>query len=698
MTEKYKDTQVIYLENNYRSSGAILLAAVEVIQQDKARADRPFAATHPVGTRPVMRTLPGAGDEAQWIVKELNRVRALSNSMIRLNDVAILVRSAALSRLIEAELAKAGLPYRMVGGFRFFDRLEIKLILDYLRVINNPDNNDALARIINVPSRKIGDKTVKSLIETAESTKRSIWKLLCDYKRGITSEETTKIKSAKKGILSFVTIISIGQKKLEELGRSVTLVELIECINEEIGLEDHLKKQHDGDYESRLANIEELIQQAAEFSNMDDLREDDSLPTVEGLSQEESISADLLGRYLATVALSSETKVEEGKEPIDQVTISTIHGAKGLEWPVVFIPAVHSGSIPHYRAEEPDEERRLLYVAMTRAKALLYLSRPESDSRKEDTSTSMFVEGNALKRLLDCYGPSLKYGDVQCMGHILGRECPPEPRVSDILDRVPSIEDDFLLAKGKRKTGKRQVSEGSYGIASGRDLNHYAAATATMNTGFVPATSHLHNLDQRKLNPIDGNRKRPASPSRSETDRCVQKTKLGSSKIKPKRAIDSFFGRKGSSTTEAVEIIDLTLSPPPFSKSSRDAPGSQRPGAAPKRHDHYRPPLPRDLSDHRPLARPNAHRPRIPSSESKAYPFLSSPPEATATLRLPEDSLAKNAVLEKPRTGPNPPALSTRVWTHPGSRTLGVRRGMDGWNARGGMGKSTTGTRGGRGG
>lgn len=157
MTTQYPDTITIPLEENYRSSGAILLAALEVIRQDESRIDKSLLATHTVGTQPVLRKLANAHAEAQWIVSEIKRCLILTGSLMSYNDIAILMRSASLSRIIESALGKFGIPYRMVGGARFYDRVEVKLMLDYLRVINQPDNNDAFARIVNVPPRRIGD-------------------------------------------------------------------------------------------------------------------------------------------------------------------------------------------------------------------------------------------------------------------------------------------------------------------------------------------------------------------------------------------------------------------------------------------------------------------------------------------------------------------------------------------------------------
>lgn len=173
MTRRYPDTVTIPLEENYRSSGAILLTALEVIRQDQARLEKNLLPTHSVGTQPVLRKLANAHMEAQWIVVEMRRCLALTGDLMNFNDVAILMRSASLSRVIESALGKAGISYRMVGGARFYDRVEVKLILDYLRVVDQPDNNDAFARVCNVPSRRVGNssKLTDKITERANQLK-----------------------------------------------------------------------------------------------------------------------------------------------------------------------------------------------------------------------------------------------------------------------------------------------------------------------------------------------------------------------------------------------------------------------------------------------------------------------------------------------------------------------------------------------
>jgi DNA helicase-2/ATP-dependent DNA helicase PcrA len=385
MQRLYPDTLVVILEENYRSSGAILLAALEVIQQDESRPAKTLLPTHCVGTRPVLRKLPSAGIEALWIVFEIKRAIALTGNLFALNDIAILIRSASLSRHIESALGKSGIPYRMVGGYRFFDRAEVKIVLDYLRVISQPDSNDALARIFNVPPRRIGETTVKALLDEAETKKITLWSLVRNAVQGNVTLKTRILKTAEQGLSSFINLILSARKKLLESDEvQFSLVQLVEFLMRKLNFKEYLEKSHPEDHEARWANIEELVAQASDFSGpaLSQYEEEETLPDIEGLEQRKYSSiSDSLSRFLANVALSSEVKDgDEGAR--DQVTISTIHAAKGLEWPVVFIPAVYDGSIPHSRAEDTDEERRLLYVAMTRAKALLYMSCPMKNSQK----------------------------------------------------------------------------------------------------------------------------------------------------------------------------------------------------------------------------------------------------------------------------------------------------------------------------
>ncbi|KAI9715256.1 MAG: hypothetical protein M1812_006067 [Candelaria pacifica] len=430
MRTQYPDTLVVLLEQNYRSSGSILLVAMEVIQQDQSRPAKTLLPTHCVGTRPVFRQLQSASIEAEWIVSEIQRSTALTGNLLTYTDVAILVRSASLSRHIEAAFGRSGIPYRMVGGHRFFDRFEVKVLLDYLRIINQPDNTDALARIINIPPRKVGDTTVKRLLEEAEAKNVTLWSLVSKCARGHSMGSMKITKATEQGLEAFLDIISTSRRLTQPAAKNVSLVDLLVSLMKKLSFKEYLEKSHPEDHEVRWSNVQELLAQAAEFTgdkvSEDGDEDDEALPHLEGITQSEvSTTEDPLSRFLANVALSSNVRSEdEESSPEGQVTISTIHAAKGLEWPVVFIPAAYEGSIPHSRAEDTDEERRLLYVAMTRAKVLLYLSCPLKSSQNEPTTMSSFLTHNPVESLLDTSGPAFTHSVVQSIAHILGRLTP----------------------------------------------------------------------------------------------------------------------------------------------------------------------------------------------------------------------------------------------------------------------------------
>ncbi|KAF1834207.1 UvrD-helicase-domain-containing protein [Decorospora gaudefroyi] len=364
MRTDYPESVVINLENNYRSSGYILSSAMAVIEQDESRPQRSLIATHGVGEQPTLRHLVSANIEAMWIVEEIHRTRTLLAGLLSYNDYAILLRSSSLSLQIERALGQAGIPYRMVAGTKFFDRAEIRIILDYLRVISQPEHNCAVARVINVPARKVGDVTVKALLDEAEIKKITLWKLVLDVAQGRRKSESKVSFQAQKGIEQFVNVILTSREKLlPDKGRDCNLPELIGHVLKKISFESHLKQAHKENWQERWANVEELVNQATHMAtvvaNGEEIA-DDAVPIVDAIAQQQDTAADILSKFLANVTLSSAADQEGGE--LDQVTMSTIHAAKGLEWPVVFMPAVYDGSIPHSRADDEGEERHLARI------------------------------------------------------------------------------------------------------------------------------------------------------------------------------------------------------------------------------------------------------------------------------------------------------------------------------------------------
>lgn len=444
----FPETDEISLQENYRSSQSILDVSLHVIQQDKKRYQKVLLPVHTKGARPVLRKLKSSSAEGDWIISEIKRAVMMLGGMIKYGDIAILLRSASLSRHIESALGKSGIAYRMIGGHKFYERKEIKVLLDYLRVVHQPDNNDAISRIINVPRRGIGETTVKRLLEEAEIEKISLWSLLCNHCRGKRNAATKILPKMEQKLntelLRIITSLrNFAQKMVDS--SSFTLVDLIEQLIAQLDFKKYLEAEYVEDHEQRWANVQELINLAGDFMRDLGKLEDDALPEIENLDQVND--QDVLGKFLANVALASDAQ-KDGKveDKTALVTISTIHAAKGLEWPVVFVPAVYSGSIPHSRAEDLDEERRLLYVAMTRAQALLYLSCPlygSLTSGGNRVELSPFVSPFASKAFAQ-KGPSFDRAILEGVGKIIGRDIPSEKEVFGKIPPMFAPEDDMF--------------------------------------------------------------------------------------------------------------------------------------------------------------------------------------------------------------------------------------------------------------
>lgn len=434
--EDFPGTDQIALEENYRSSQSILDAALSVIQQDSSRFQKVLRPVHDKGTRPTLRRLKTSSDEARWIVSEIRRIQMMSGQMMGHGDVAILLRSAALSRQIESALGKAGIAYKMIGGFKFYDRLEIKTLLDYLRVIHQPENNDSLARIINAPKRGVGDATVKALVEEAERSSQSLWTLLVKHCRGDRVAKTKIQKAGEQKISGeLIRLVLDIQKKIKQLPNSSPygLVDIIDEVLARLNFEKHLQDTYREreDYEQRWAYVQEFRALGIDFTREWGPGLEEELPEIDGVEQVKE--NDVLGRFLSNISLAADAQQQgQDQDATAMVTISTIHAAKGLEWPVVFIPAAYTGSIPHARSEDTNEERRLLYVAMTRAKALLYISCPlvsNSYSGHSEVELSHFLE--PVARSFSQIGPDLESSRLETIGRILGRSTPTPQSIYD---------------------------------------------------------------------------------------------------------------------------------------------------------------------------------------------------------------------------------------------------------------------------
>ena len=357
--------KVIKLEQNYRSHGHILDAANALIDHNKKRLGKNLWTAEGKG-EPLRVFEAGTDiDEAAFIVDE---VKSLHHEGLRLSDIALLYRSNAQSRVLEHGLFNAGIAYRVYGGLRFFERQEIKHALAYLRVLASDEDDGALLRIINFPTRGIGNRSIEQLQDLATSRGASLWtaarlkaeggRMKDERKQDKADSDSSFIlpPSSLRGIAGFVALIASMRAACDGL----PLPEIIEHVIVHSGLKQHYEKEREG--ADRLENLGELINAAAGFI-ADEAQDDTSLTG-----------------FLAHAAL--EAGNNQAQAGADALQLMTVHSAKGLEFHSVFISGLEEGLFPHENslseADGKEEERRLMYVALTRARRRLYLSFAQS--------------------------------------------------------------------------------------------------------------------------------------------------------------------------------------------------------------------------------------------------------------------------------------------------------------------------------
>ncbi len=342
----FLDAKVIKLEQNYRSTSHILDAANAIIKNNTDRKEKTMWTNRGKGIQTVFYKATTEREEAEYIYTEIKKMTVLGD--YNLQDIAILYRTNALSRIMEDRFMRAGMSYAMYGGQKFYDRKEIKDLTAYLRCIVNPADEGALIRIINIPKRGIGATTVGRLRTIAQANNLTLRKAMHE------EEKIADVmgSAARSKILGFSNMMD----KLDEKRSFLSLVDFIEEVMNLCGMVDFYKAQKTEEAEGRLSNMGELLSAAREFVIEN---EDASLET-----------------FLENIALVSD--IDSLKESRDHITMLTAHSAKGLEFPVIFTIGMEEGLFPHQRAmgseEEMEEERRLCYVAMTRAMDRLYLT------------------------------------------------------------------------------------------------------------------------------------------------------------------------------------------------------------------------------------------------------------------------------------------------------------------------------------
>jgi len=344
----YPDAKVIKLEQNYRSKGNILNAANVVIVNNSNRKSKILRTEQDPGSKIKIYRAYADSDEGNFVAKQILDRRSKDDK--KYNDFAILYRTNAQSRIFEESFRRKGIPYKIVGGTRFYDRKEIKDILAYLKVFVNPQDDINIRRIINVPKRSIGDATVAKVHAFAANFEINMWDALSQA-RSISTLTARNVST----IEPFVTLM----ENLMILSETVPISVLIESILKDTGYMEQLHESNEIEDKSRIENLKELVSDAVDFENS---------------SEDKSLAA-----YLEKVSLVQDTdKIDEQD---DTVVMMTIHSAKGLEFPIVFMVGMENGIFPgnmsFEKESEMEESRRLCYVGITRAKEILFMTSAE---------------------------------------------------------------------------------------------------------------------------------------------------------------------------------------------------------------------------------------------------------------------------------------------------------------------------------
>jgi DNA helicase-2/ATP-dependent DNA helicase PcrA len=358
--EKQFHPMLVKLEQNYRSHGHILDTANHLIANNSERLGKNLRTDAGHGEPVRIFDAPSDHAEAAWLVDE---IKALVNSGIKRTEIALLYRSNAQSRIIEHALFSAAIPYRVYGGLRFFERAEIKHALAYLRLLENPNDDTSFSRVVNFPTRGIGARSIEALQDAARSQQSSLY----------TAASSLEGK-AGAALGGFVRLVD----HMREATRHNTLPETVEFVIQHSGLIQHYLSEREG--QDRVENLQELINAATAFIAEEGYGQDAVAAMLPGENAPGVVEVSPLAAFLSHASLEAgDNQAQAGQ---DAVQLMTVHSAKGLEFTSVFITGLEEGLFPHENSVNEqnglEEERRLMYVAITRAKERLYLSHTQS--------------------------------------------------------------------------------------------------------------------------------------------------------------------------------------------------------------------------------------------------------------------------------------------------------------------------------
>jgi len=388
--KNFDNTEVIKLEQNYRSTQNILEVANFIIKNNESRREKRLWTSNPKGELVSKYIASDEKDEVRFVLQKIKEYMKKKNKKYK--DFAIFYRTNAQSRAVEEFLIKENIPYRIYGGLRFYDRKEIKDMLAYLKLISNPKDVVSLLRIVNVPSRKIGDRTISTIEKFAQKNRMTFCEAFYRH-----DEIPTLSEKAKERISRFIDMIS----EFRNFAMDHEVDELLQRVWTKTHYMKELERENTIEAANRIENLKELLTVTKEYSYKAFMSENSGQDT----SQDKNHLAKL-DRFLEEVSLL--TDIDSYDESSDALTLMTLHNAKGLEFPVVFIIGMEEGIFPHVRSmnsvEELEEERRLCYVGITRAKEKGYLTAALSHSIYGDTTfrtVSRFIKEIPEGLLLD---------------------------------------------------------------------------------------------------------------------------------------------------------------------------------------------------------------------------------------------------------------------------------------------------------
>ena len=349
----YPKAKVVALEQNYRSTGNILMAAKTLISSNGMRVEKDLFTDNDEGELLTLHEAYDEGEEADFVISEINRL--VRSEGVKEGDCAVMYRVNAQSRALEEACLHRGLKYQLIGGVRFYNRREIKDLLAYLQFLSNPQDEVNLSRIINVPPRGIGARSMQNITDSALQQNKSLYEVLHQVLETRETGLVSPVNLTSRAVKSIADFV-VTTDRLIELSRKCNIVDLFDLVLNETGLKNYVQNSDDRP-EERWENLMELRGIAQEFT--------------------EELAPDGLLTFLERVSLVAD--VDSYEDEAESITLITLHQAKGLEFPVVFIVGMEEGLLPHSRSlddeDEMEEERRLCYVGLTRAGERLYLTR-----------------------------------------------------------------------------------------------------------------------------------------------------------------------------------------------------------------------------------------------------------------------------------------------------------------------------------